>query len=164
MKTFLATDSVRLNDTFEKKIEMVEIIQSSGFVREGDEFRNYSQFNEAYGEMTGVRFSSRREVENYLARIGLMSIEQGDTKVIKRVGDKVGNMLYDSYLVNDEPAISRMDRTWRGESREEINQFLRDKPWEKIEGRLRYNDYGLSQATASAIFIAKPETRLFEIT
>ena len=46
MKQFLATDSVRLNDTFEKKIEVVETIQSSGFVREGDEFNSWAQFNQ----------------------------------------------------------------------------------------------------------------------
>lgn len=164
MKQFLATDSVKLNDTFEKTIETVEIIQGSGFIREGDEFRSYAQFNAAYCKMAGVQLRSRQDIEKYLSRIGLMFIEQGDTKVIVKVGDEVGNMLYDSYIKNDETAIGRMNHMWQGESREKINQFLRDEPWEKVEGRLRYSDFGLPRAIASAIFIAKPETRLFEIT
>lgn len=164
MKQFLETDSVRLNDTFEKKIEVVEIIQGSGFIREGDEFRSYAQFNAAYGEMIGVRLGGRGDIEKYLSRIGLSFIEQNNTKTITKVGDEVGDMLYDFYLTNDEPAISRMNHTWQGESRELINQFLREKPWTKIEGRLRYSDFGLSRAVASALFCTKPETRLYEIT
>lgn len=164
MKTFLATDSVRLNDTFEKKIEMVEIVRGSGFVREGDEFNSWAQFNQMYGEIAGVRLNGRREVENYLSRIGLCFIEQNDTKTTTKVGDGVGNMLYDFYLRNDEPAISRMTNIWQGENREKINQFLREEPWTKVEGRLRYSDYGFSNATASALFSAMPQTRLYEIT
>ena len=164
MKTFLATDSVRLNDTFEKKIEMVEIIQGSGFIREGDEFDTYSQFNQMYGEMAGgVRLDDRQKVENYLARIGLCFIEQEDTKVIIKINDPVGAMLYNSYLVNDEPAINQMNHTWQGESRERINKFLREKPWEKIEGLLGHSEYGFSVHTASALFSVMPETRFFEI-
>lgn len=163
MKTFLATNSVKLNDTFEKKIEMVEIVKGSGFIREGDEFRSYSQFNAAYGEMAGVDLVRRQQIENYLSRIGLSFVEQGDTKIIIRVGDEVGEMLYDFYIANNEPVILSFSATWRDENRENINQFLRDEPWTKVEGRLRYSDYGFSQGTASAIFIAKPETRLFEI-
>ena len=165
MKQFLATDSVRLNDTFEKKIEMVEIVRGSGFVREGDEFNSWAQFNQMYGEMAGgIRLNRRREIENYLARIGLYFVDNGSKKVITRVQDEVGAMLYDFYLANGEPAISQMNHTWQGENREKINRFFRDKPWEKIEGRLRFRDYGFSQGVASAIFAAKPETRLFEIT
>lgn len=164
MKTFLATDSVRLNDTFEKTIEMVEIIQSSGFVREGDEFNSWAQFNQMYGEAAGVGLQRRQQIENYLARIGLTFVEQGDTKVVVKIGDEVGEMLYDHYIKNDEPAITSFSATWRDESREKINRFLRDKPWEKVEGRLMYSGYGLTRAVAIAIFIAKPETRLFEIT
>ena len=163
MKTFLATDSVRLNDTFEKKTEMVEIVRGSGFVREGDEFRSYSQFQTAYGGMAGVRLDDRQKVENYLARIGLCFVENGDKKVITKVGDEVGNMLYDFYLSHDEPTISRMTNIWQGENREKINKFLRDGPWNGVEDRLRFRDYGFSQGVASAIFVAKPETKLFEI-
>lgn len=164
IKQFLTTDSVRLNDTFEKTIETVGIVQGSGFIREGDEFNSYSQFNQIYAEMAGVSLRKRREVENYLARIGLYFVDNGSKKVITRVGDEVGNMLYDYYLQNDEAAISRMNHTWQGENRERINHFLRERPWTKIEGRLRYSDYGLSRTVASALFMAKPETRLFEIT
>lgn len=153
-----------MNDTFEKTVETVEIVQGSGFIREGDEFNNYSQFQVAYGKMAGVQLRSRQDVEKYLSRIGLMFIEQGGTKVIVKVGDEVGNMLYDYYIANEEPAILNFTATWRGENREKINKFLRDEPWEKVEGRLRYSDYGLSQTAASALFVAIPETRLFEIT
>lgn len=163
MKTFLQQDSVKLNDTFKKKIETVEIVQGSGFVRVGDEFNNYSQFHTAYGEMAGLILRQRKDIEKYLARIGLYFVEQGDTKIITKVGDEVGNMLYDFYLANDEPVISHFTATWRDENREKINQFLRDKPWEKNEGRLRFRDYGFSQGVASPLFIAMPQTRLFEI-
>ena len=163
MRQFLAIDSVRLNDTFEKTIETVGVVQGSGFVREGDEFNTYPQFQTAYSEAAGVRFNNRQQIENYLARTGLMFIEQDDTKIITKVGDPVGAMFYDFYLANDEPAISRMTNIWQGESREKINQFLKDKPWEQVEGRLRFRDYGFSNGTASALFCAMPETRLFEI-
>lgn len=163
MKQFLETDSVRLNDTFEKKVETVEIVQGSGFIREGDEFNSWAQFNAAYGEMAGLRLGAKQPIEKYLARIGLRFIEQGDTKIITKVGDEIGNVLYDFYLANDKPAISSFTATWRGGNRERINQFLRDKPWEQIEGRLRHSDYGLSRTAASALFCSMPETRLFAI-
>lgn len=164
MKQFLATDGMKLNDTFEKKTEVVEIVQGSGFIREGDQFNTYAQFDRIYGEMAGVRLNARQRVENFLARIGLCFIEQDNKKTIVKIGDEVGEMLYDFYLQNDEPAISTFTATWRGENREKVNQFLRDKPWERVEGRLKYSKYGFSVGTASAIFCAMPETRLFEIT
>lgn len=164
MKQFLATDGMKLNDTFEKTTEVVVVIKGSGFIREGDEFNTYAQFNRMYGEAAGVVFISRGQIENFLARIGLYFVDNGSKKVITKVGDEVGNMLYDFYLRNDEPAISRMNHTWQGESREKINQFLRDEPWEKVEGRLRYSDYGFSKGTASALFSTMPQTRLFELT
>lgn len=164
MKHILQQDIMKLNDTFETTTETFKVVKGSGFVREGDEFNSWTQFQAAYGEAAGVRLNNRRLVEKYLSRIGLSFVEQDDTKTIAKIGDEVGNMLYDFYLQNDEPAISRMNNTWQGESRELINHFLREKPWEKMEGRLRYSDYGLSRGTANAIFAVKPETRLFEIT
>lgn len=166
MKTFLATDALQFVDETAVVVqETVDVVVAIEGIREGAQFNTWAEFNRKYSEFAGgVSLPHRRAIEKYLSRIGLYFVEDGDTKVIAKVQDEVGAMLYDFYLSYDEPAISRITNIWQGENREKINKFLREKPWEKVEGRLRYSDYGFSNGVASALFSAMPETRLFEIT